>query len=544
MGNYSVALSGSGIGGAGALLNGGTNAASLSGQVALNGNSAIGVTNAGASLTLSGLIKGSANLTTAGAGTLVLADASNTFGGAGDAINLNGGTLSVGADGDLGNAANTLNFNGGALSTTANFSSNRTMNLNATTNDIAVAGSTTLTSYGIISGTGGMALTGPGTLVLVNTGNTFGSAGSTIALNAGTLSVASDVALGNAANTLTFNGGALSTTFSIASSRGVILTATTSDIAVAGATTLTLSGTISGNGGLAATGPGTLALTNAGNTFGGAGITVALNAGTLSVGSDGALGNAANTLTFNGGMLSTTAGFASGRSVILNPATSDIAVAGSTVLTLSGTISGNGGLALTGLGTLALGNAGNTFGGAGTSIALNAGTLSVGSNGALGNTANTLIFNGGALQTTAGFASARGVSILAANAPIAPAAGTFLDLNGSVSGTGAVVMSGPGELVLGGNNTYSGGTVINSGTLDVYADANLGNASGGVTIGAAGTIEERIEFQHGQEYRSRWAGQRDLGRFRGYSDANRRGRRWRPVDIGTRHFGARWKQYL
>ena len=42
-----------------------------------------------------------------------------------------------------------------------------------------------------------------------------------------------------------------------------------------------------------------------------------------------------------------------------------------------------------------------------------------------------------------------------------------------------------GKLILSGANTYDGGTVISAGTLSVSRDANLGAASGGVSIGAA-----------------------------------------------------------
>ena len=137
---------------------------------------------------------------------------------------------------------------------------------------------------------------------------------------------------------------------SFSTARSIALTGAASAIMVDPGFTLTATGPISGAGGLVASGSGTLALTNANNSFGGAGNTIALNAGTLSVGSDGAMGNAANSLTFNGGALNTTASFASGRALYLNAVFSYIAVNGSTTLTLNGLISGAGGLALTGPG--------------------------------------------------------------------------------------------------------------------------------------------------------------------------------------------------
>ncbi len=53
--------------------------------------------------------------------------------------------------------------------------------------------------------------------------------------------------------------------------------------------------------------------------------------------------------------------------------------------------------------------------------------------------------------------------------------------------------SAPGTLVLTATNTYSGGTIIDFGTLSVGADANLGAASGAVTLNG-GTLETTATF--------------------------------------------------
>jgi autotransporter-associated beta strand protein len=49
-------------------------------------------------------------------------------------------------------------------------------------------------------------------------------------------------------------------------------------------------------------------------------------------------------------------------------------------------------------------------------------------------------------------------------------------LSGAISGTGALAKDGAGTLVLSGTNTYTGGTFIHGGVLNVRADANLGQA--------------------------------------------------------------------
>jgi autotransporter-associated beta strand protein len=57
-----------------------------------------------------------------------------------------------------------------------------------------------------------------------------------------------------------------------------------------------------------------------------------------------------------------------------------------------------------------------------------------------------------------------------------------------ISGTGQVEQLGPGTTTLTGANLYSGGTVINGGTLAVGVDNNLGTASGPLAFGG-GTLQ-------------------------------------------------------
>jgi autotransporter-associated beta strand protein len=76
---------------------------------------------------------------------------------------------------------------------------------------------------------------------------------------------------------------------------------------------------------------------------------------------------------------------------------------------------------------------------------------------------------------------------LADNAAFTINSGSSLSITGNLSEVGGgrtLAMNGPGTLTLGGANSYSGGTTINSGTLKTTASGALG--SGPLTISALG----------------------------------------------------------
>ena len=63
-------------------------------------------------------------------------------------------------------------------------------------------------------------------------------------------------------------------------------------------------------------------------------------------------------------------------------------------------------------------------------------------------------------------------------------AGTTATFGNNIGGNGSLTLSGPGALILGGANTFRGGTKVNSGTLQATA-----MLPGDVTVGSAGTLD-------------------------------------------------------
>ncbi len=291
--------------------------------MAAGGTGVFGVTNSGTTLTLSGVIGGTGNLTKSGPGTLAFSGA-NTFSGV---LSVNNGNLSIGTinnasvNGVLGNSTNavvlgsngytgTLQYTGATASSTKKF----TMASGGTgAFQIDTAG-TTLTLSGIIDGTGALSKTGAGTLALSGI-NTY-SGGTTI--SAGTLQLSGSGTLGSTSGSLTVNGGTLdlnSTSQGVGNltgSGGTILnnatgTNVTATIGNGNATGGNYAGVIanhtSGTGtvALTKTGTGTLTLSGA-NTFTGA---TTVNNGTLilATSSGSALGSTTSVTVNSGGTL-------------------------------------------------------------------------------------------------------------------------------------------------------------------------------------------------------------------------------------------------
>ncbi|KFJ53496.1 autotransporter outer membrane beta-barrel domain-containing protein [Bordetella bronchiseptica] len=227
----------------------------------------------------------------------------------------------------------------------------------------------------------------------------------------------------------------------------------------------TYAGVLSGSGNFAKEGAGSLTLTGV-NTYTG---TLQLKEGKVIVSAAENLGGANSMLEFDGGTLNTTSDMTSVRRASIAAGGGTFEVAGGTTLNWTGRVTGNGTLVKEGAGTLALSGF-NAHGG----TVVNAGTVQISSDYGLGNGALTL--NNSRLASTADIYTEAAATVNG-NGTFDTANGTTLQWMGDIGGAGALVKTGAGTLLLGGDSLYAGGTVVNAGTVQVFKDASLGGGA-------------------------------------------------------------------
>src|SRR5699024_9666635 len=123
-------------------------------------------------------------------------------------------------------------------------------------------------------------------------------------------------------------------------------------------------------------------------------------------------------------------------------------------VTFNGAVDGTGSLIQAGKGVLTLTGT-NTYTGG---TAINSGTLRIGDGGSNGSIAGDITNKGSLIFDRSDDAIFRGV----------------------ISGKGSVTQAGPGALILTGANTYTGGTIISAGRLQVGDNATRGSIAGDV----------------------------------------------------------------
>ena len=424
-------------------------------------------------------------------------------------------TLTLGADGLQNYSSNTQTITGSKVGLTLGTSTffdvgssgGLTISASGTTgvslgaNTLTLKGSSsgTGTISSLISGTGSIIKSGTGTWTLVSV-NTYTGA---TTISGGVLSVGQIGNGGvpgnlgqstNAAANLVFDGGTLQYTgatvstdrnFTINTGKTATFDITTNTLTLSGASTAT-------NGALTKIGAGTLILSGA-NAYTGA---TTINAGTLKEGaanviSDSSAVTVASGATYDLNSFSETIGSLAGGGTVTSGAAGALTLTagGDNTSTLfSGVIqNGSGTLALTksGTGILTLSGA-NTYTG-GTNI--NAGTLSLGSSGALGSS-GTISFGGGTLQY-----SASNTTDYSSRFSNAASQAYSIDTNGQnvtlasalTSVGGSFTKLGAGTLILSGVNTYTGGTTVSGGTLQMSAINRL-LSTGALTV-SGGTFD-------------------------------------------------------
>ena len=371
-------------------------------------------------------IKDGANPTSlvqSGNGTVILTGI-NTFSGG---VTISSGTLQLGNGGtvtgqELGTA--TAVTDNGALV----FDGNNSVNFSKT-----------------ISGTGSVTDMGSGTLTL-NTANTY-SGGTTISngtVQAASLSDGGTSALGTGAVTLN-NGTLLYTGTSDTTARQInATTGTTNTLDVPSGVTLELSGAVTSAGTFTVkkTSAGTLTLSG---TTDNAHLTLAVNAGKVILNKT----SASNVHALGGGS-----------STVASGAT--LQLSGSLGNEMSSTCA----LTVSAGGVLDLNAQDNTI------ASLSVSGTGIGGTGAL---INSAALTGPTLT----------VPITLAGNTTMGGAGN-ITLPGVISGTGSLTYSGSGLLLLEATNTYSGDTIISSGTLDGNVASSI---PGNVTISGTGVLQ-------------------------------------------------------
>lgn len=149
------------------------------------------------------------------------------------------------------------------------------------------------------------------------------------------------------------------------------------------------------------------------------------------------------------------------------------------------------GITKEGSGMVVLGSASSSFAG---DITVNAGTLSFGADTHLGNAANDFFVNNNAvLRCTGNFTLGAGrVITLGAGGGTLEATASSLTINTAdrLAGSTTLTKTGAGTVILGAENngSFSGSTVVNAGTLQIYHTDALGAAAPTVTINNGGTL--------------------------------------------------------
>ncbi|WAC24088.1 autotransporter-associated beta strand repeat-containing protein [Blastomonas sp. SL216] len=422
------------------------------------------------------------------AGTTVSNGATLAFGTAGtiaDAISFRG--TGVGGVGAL-NALGSVNLDGNVLLEAAGLVSVqngqlirfRGSSFGALGNAVLTLntdGNSSIFVNSAVSGIGGLIKNGAGQVQLAGNNSFTGP----VTINAGVLQVTG----GNAINDSVAITGVGSGRLSLDASETIGSIAGTGSIGLFNNSTLTTggnnsstsySGQILSTGSLVKLGTGTFTLTGDSSYLG----TTTISGGTLQIGDGGTTGTL-------------------GSGAVTNNAT--LAINLSSDITLAQLITGTGALRKLGAGVatlssnLALGSAtveagtlllsgSNSFT---NGITVAGGTLALRSTNAAGGATGLIRTTGSVIDYGDGLVMATPIQLNSNTTQLQVLAGsaTQSGVISEIGGARPLEKIGAGTLTLSGANTYSGGTTITAGRLNIASDANLGNGTGRLTIGNA-----------------------------------------------------------
>jgi autotransporter-associated beta strand protein len=193
----------------------------------------------------------------------------------------------------------------------------------------------------------------------------------------------------------------------------------------------------------------------------------------------------------NGGTVTAGSGSSAGYTIhTFTTAGSDTFTLLPSLSTISGNISGTGGILKSGIATLTLSGS-NTFSG---NTSINAGRLLLSNTFALGQStftggSGTLSFGSLTAATFGGLSGATNLALTNTSAAaVALAVGannTNTSYSGVLSGAGGLTKVGTGVLTLAAANTLSGSTLISAGRLEIGGAGSI-NSTSGVTVNGAG----------------------------------------------------------